>query len=255
MSQITKTSLTFAFLLLLSVVTLAGCGNSNSQSNFDSSTGKHPSGWLPDGHMTVAKASLETCTQCHGADYSGGISKIACTDCHIGNQQSIHPTSWGPFGFILHADYVNTNTNSTCANALCHGAQLNGVGGTGPSCTSCHMGGVASMHPLWGTPAYATHGSFVKNNSNDTSGCANAKCHGTNLDGAGGAGPSCTSCHMGGVASVHPAEWNGNKVGLHKTRAGYTNYDSCRNIVCHGAALEGVYLSGHSCYACHNTLP
>jgi hypothetical protein len=55
---------------------------------------------------------------------------------------------------------------------------------------------------------------------------------------------------MGGVASVHPAEWNGNVL-IHKTKVGFTNIESCKNIVCHGAALEGVYLSGPSCYICH----
>jgi hypothetical protein len=255
MSQIRQGDPLLAMLLLLVVFSLAGCGSSNDASTFNPESGSHPAGWLPAGHKTAAVADLESCAPCHGGDHTGGISGIACTSCHIGNQQSIHPTQWGPFAFILHADYVNTNTSSTCANALCHGARLDGVGSTGPSCTSCHMGGVASMHPLWGTPDYAMHGDYVKSNNNDTSGCANAKCHGTNLDGVGGAGPSCTSCHMGGVASVHPAAWNGLKVLLHKERTGYTNYDSCRNIVCHGAALEGVYLSGHSCYACHNTLP
>ena len=255
MSQIRQYKPLFALLMLLAVFSLAGCGSSNGSSSFNSDNGSHPTtGWLPTGHKTAANANLESCTQCHGADYAGGISRVSCTSCHIGNQQSIHPTQWGPLAFILHADYVKKSTNVTCANALCHGTKLDGVGGTGPSCTSCHMGGVASMHPLWGTPTYATHGSYVKNNSNDTSGCANAKCHGIKLDGAGGAGPSCTSCHMGGVASVHPAEWNG-KVFFHKTRMGYSNYDSCRNIVCHGAALKGVPLSGGSCYLCHNTLP
>lgn len=138
--------------------------------------------------------------------------------------------------------------------AQCHGADYAG-GISGISCSSCHMGGVASIHPAWGTPIYHAHESYLTRNGNDTSGCANVFCHGTKLDGAGGAGPSCTSCHMGGVASVHPAEWSGDKIGLHKTRAGYTTYDSCRNIVCHGAALEGVDQSGHSCYVCHKTLP
>ena len=255
MSQIRQGCPPLAVLLLLIILSLVGCGSSNGDSNFDSESGQHQAGRQPAGHMAAAKTSLETCTPCHGADFAGGISKIACTDCHIGNQQSIHPTAWGPFGFIVHADYVKTNTNSTCAIASCHGTKLDGVGGTGPSCTSCHMGGVASMHPLWGTPDYAMHRSYLKNNGNDTSGCANTSCHGANLDGAGGAGPSCSSCHMGGVASIHPAAWNGLKVLLHKERTGYTNYDSCRNVVCHGAALEGAPLSGHSCFECHNTLP
>ena len=193
MSQIRQHDPLFAVLLLLLIFSLAGCGSSNGSSSFNPDSGSHSAGWLPSGHKTAAVSDLESCAQCHGADYGGGISRI--------------------------------------------------------SCTSCHMGGVASIHPPWGTPDYAMHGSYVKSKGNDTSGCANTLCHGTNLDGTGGAGPSCTSCHMGGVASIHPAEWNGN-VWLH-TKTVYTNFDSCKNITCHGAALEGVSLSGPSCYICH----
>jgi len=194
MSQIRQGDPLLAVLLLLVFFSLAGCGSPDGSSSFNSDSG-HPAGWLLAGHKTSAVADLESCTQCHGADYTGGISRI--------------------------------------------------------SCTSCHLGGVASMHPPWGTPAYATHGSYVKNNSNDTSGCANVSCHGTILTGVSGSGPSCTSCHLGGVASVHPAEWNGNASLYHNTDAWSASIDSCKNIACHGATLEGVYLSGPSCYICH----
>jgi hypothetical protein len=198
MSQIRQSDPLFAVLLLLVVLSLAGCGSSNGSSNFSPDSGSHPAGWLPTGHKTAAVADMESCAQCHGADYAGGISGI--------------------------------------------------------SCTSCHMGGVASIHPPWGTPDYAMHGSYVKSNSGNNSGCANVSCHGTTLTGVSGSGPSCSLCHMGGAASIHPLEWNGGKA-LHKAKVGYTNYDSCKNIVCHGAALEGVSLSGQSCYICHKTLP
>jgi hypothetical protein len=200
MSQIRQGDPLLAVLLLLVVFSLAGCGSANDSASFNPNSGSHPAGWLPAGHTTKAVADMESCAQCHGADYKGGISKVSCTECHIGNERSVHPTDWGLY-------------------------------------------------------AYATHGGYVKSNGNDTSGCANVNCHGATLTGVSGSGPSCTLCHMGGVDSIHPAAWNGSNVGLHKTRAGYTNYDSCRNIVCHGAALEGAYLSGHSCYLCHKTLP
>jgi hypothetical protein len=158
-----------------------------------------------------------------------------------------HPAGWLPAGHTTKA----VADLESCAP--CHGADYAG-GVSGTSCSSCHMGGNASIHPAWGTPVYATHGSYVKSNSNDTSGCANAACHGTALTGVSGSGPSCTLCHIGSAVSIHPVQWNGN-TSLHKTKVGFTNIESCKNIVCHGAALEGVYLSGHSCYICHNPLP
>src|SRR3989339_948301 len=163
MSSITRTSLTFAVLLVLSVFTLAGCGSSNSQSTFDSARGNPPAGWLPAGHKPEAVAHLEDCIQCHGADYKGGISKVSCTDCYIGNQNSVHPTAWGPFTDVLHAAFVKTNGTSTCANVSCHGAALTGISKSGPSCTLCHLGGVNSFHPTeWGTSPDLLHKDYVK---------------------------------------------------------------------------------------------
>src|SRR3989339_324786 len=121
MSSITRTSLTFAVLLVLSVFTLAGCGSSNSQSTFDSASGKHPAGWLPAGHKPEAVAHLEDCIQCHGADYKGGSANVSChgaaltgisksgpscTLCHLGGVNSFHPTEWGTSPDLLHKDYV-----------------------------------------------------------------------------------------------------------------------------------------------------
>lgn len=250
MSQIRKKSLLFSALFLLSVFLLVGCGSSNSQSNFDPVSGEHVAGWLPDGHKAEAKAHVDSCAQCHGADYGGGISKIACTDCHIGNQQSIHPVTWGPFGYILHANYAETNGTAACANALCHGVNLDGVGAAGPSCTSCHLGGVGAIHPTsWGDAIDTLHGNYAK--LNGTTACANAKCHGASLDGIGAAGPSCTLCHMGGVASIHPTNWGSYAYALHGSYAKINGTTACANAFCHGAALTGVSGSGPSCTLCH----
>jgi len=250
MSSITRTSLTFAVLLVLSVFTLAGCGSSNSQSTFDSASGKHPAGWLPAGHKPEAVAHLEDCIQCHGADYKGGISKVSCTDCHIGNQNSVHPTAWGPFTDVLHAAFVKTNGTSTCANVSCHGAALTGISKSGPSCTLCHLGGVNSFHPTeWGTSPDLLHKDYVK--VEGTTGCATASCHGIDLTGTGGTGPSCTLCHLGGVASIHPVYWGSYTYALHANYTRTNGTTGCANASCHGATLTGVSNSGPSCTLCH----
>ena len=193
MSQIRKTSLALGLLLLLFVSVLSGCGDSNSQANLDATSGKHPAGWLPTGHKTAAQAHPETCTECHGSDFTGGISKIACTECHLGNQESVHPLQWGHFAYALHGSYVTINGTASCANALCHGTNLDGVGGTGPSCTSCHIGGPTSFHPVEWNTNFVLHGSYV--GQNGTASCRNTACHGANLQGVFLSGPSCNICH------------------------------------------------------------
>ncbi len=249
MSQIRYVCPVLAILMVLSVLLLGGCGSGNSPSTFNPDTGLHSVGWLPTGHKTEAIARLESCAPCHGADYGGGISKVACTDCHLGNQQSVHPAQWGPFADLLHANYVRENGATSCATAVCHGSALNGVGGTGPSCTLCHLGGVYAVHPTaWGSYTYALHASFAA--INGTSSCTNASCHGPTLAGVGGSGPSCTLCHIGGVNLKHPAAWTAN-ITLHKDYVAANGDTSCRNVVCHGASLEGILLSGPACQVCH----
>lgn len=136
MSQIGKIS-PAAFMLMLLVSLLAGCGDENQPSTFDTNTGIHPTGWVPAGHVTAALAVNRTCADCHGADLSGGISKVSCTQCHLGGVNSFHPAAWNT-NILLHRDFVLANGDSSCRNAACHGANLRGVPQSGPACTLCH---------------------------------------------------------------------------------------------------------------------
>jgi hypothetical protein len=200
MSQVRKSSLKPLLPLLLPVFLLAGCGGSDSSSDFGTGPGKpqavsgiHPPGWLPDGHAPQAKADLALCADCHGNDFTGGTTNIACTQCHLGNQESIHPIVWGNFAYALHGSYVKGNGTESCANVNCHGADLKGVQGSGPPCTQCHMGGVYSKHPAGWDTNILLHRDYVA--LNGTSACRNAVCHGPELKGVFGSGPSCGTCH------------------------------------------------------------
>jgi hypothetical protein len=43
----------------------------------------HASGWsLPERHGAQALLDTEVCASCHGADFSGGTTKVACSTCH-----------------------------------------------------------------------------------------------------------------------------------------------------------------------------
>lgn len=194
MSQVRKISLPPFLLLPLLLFMLAGCGDTNSQgTNLDTATGKHPSGWLPSGHTTEAKAHMDTCADCHGADYLGGISKIACTQCHLGNQKSFHPIQWGNFAYALHGNFVKLNGTTSCANDNCHGADLRGVIGSGPSCTQCHLGGPTSKHPVAWSTKIVLHKDYVALYGSTS--CRNSFCHGPDLKGVFMSGPSCNTCH------------------------------------------------------------
>jgi hypothetical protein len=208
MSQIRIPSLALGLLLSLSVFALSGCGDRNSQATFDPATFKHvdPATWKIATHKTEALAHMENCTECHGSDFTGGISKVDCTSqCHLGGGDSAHPLSWGKntagdTSSIIIGHKVSTNLAS-CTIATCHAA-------TGAArqklCTSCHVNANAK-HPADFTVAvpngYLAHKNYVDSNTNAS--CAIASCHGTDLLGNTGAqlsgafGPSCHACHPG----------------------------------------------------------
>ena len=246
MSQV---SLKHGLTALIMTLVLLGCSSPNDQSHFNSDIGKHVDNWLPAGHMTAANTDLTTCADCHGADYSGGVSGVSCTSCHLGSPTSVHPANWTPV-YSTHGSYVSSNGTSPCSNQYCHGTSLTGVPDSGPSCTACHLGSPTSVHPAGWNPIVSTHGPYVK--ANTTSPCANQYCHGVTLTGVTNSGPSCTSCHIGGITSGHPSNW----VPVYSTHGPYVNTSptgttGCANQSCHGAALTGVPDSGPSCTLCH----
>jgi len=249
MPQVKTTKLLFVGFLTLAA-SFFGCSDPNANSTFNTDNGTHAADWLPAGHMTAANADESSCTQCHGSDFSGGIAKVSCsTGCHMGVVDSVHPGAWSRVTGTAHAAYVIANGNASCSTESCHGATLNGVANSGPSCTLCHLGGVGSVHPQdWGDLAYYKHSLYV--NANGTNGCTNVNCHGASLDGVAGSGPSCTLCHLGGVNSIHPTAW-GADITLHKNYVAAVGSSSCANAVCHGPQLQGVFLSGPSCATCH----
>jgi hypothetical protein len=230
MPQIMKSSLVLALLLLafLGILTVAGCGDGNSQSHYDPDQGRHPADWLPSGHIQPALQHLDTCEDCHGSNVngqftslsSGGISKVACSQCHVlahsaAGNPSVHPLDWDNLVYVRHAAYVGwhgTNRGTTnCASTFCHGNNLEGGGG--PSCSSCHIGGPTQIHPWDISPNHSIdqqidlaatpvplHGQFVFTHGT-TSTCRNAVCHGAQLQGVLLSGPACSICHGSAVAN------------------------------------------------------
>jgi predicted CxxxxCH...CXXCH cytochrome family protein len=250
MSQLMIRKISLLIFLAILIAT-NGCGSTkNADSPF--SDGTHPSGWLPAGHMTAARTNVDACIECHGSDLEGGISRVSCTSCHLGGTMSVHPASWGTGTQIAlnHAPYVATNGTTGCQNNYCHGSMLAGVAGSGPSCSSCHLGGATSVHPLdWSGAILTKHGAYAL--SSGTGGCAAETCHGTSLSGVSGSGPSCTSCHIGGVMSGHPADWGSAILTKHGEYAATNGTSGCATETCHGTSLSGVSGSGPGCQSCH----
>ncbi len=250
MPQVTKPTIISMFLIAgLMFITACGSSSKNSKAPFDADTG-HQANWLPAGHMTAAQEGTSVCKECHGIDYLGGVSGISCTGCHLGGPTVIHPTDWGQDILSKHGNYADALGTTSCANAACHGTALDGVTNSGPSCTSCHLGGVNSFHPVeWGQNIDLLHGAYV--NTNGTAGCATAACHGAALGGVSGSGPACSSCHLDGASSVHPLDWGQYPQINHAAYVNANGATSCANAACHGTTLAGVSGSGPACTSCH----
>lgn len=77
------------------------------------------------------------------------------------------------------------------------------------------------------------------------------ECHGENLQG-GISGISCTKCHLGSSAAIHPDQWGEYAYARHKNFVAANGTSRCANATCHGATLTGVIGSGPSCATeCH----
>ncbi len=106
----------------------------------------HADGWIAPAsaafhgkYLQGTSYDLDACSDCHGADFTGGIYAPGCRtiDCH-----TTYPHVDGWYGDAnLHADNATTNGLQSCSG--CHGADLTG-GNTGKSCQWCH-----TMIPDW----------------------------------------------------------------------------------------------------------
>ncbi len=181
-------------------------------------------------------------------------SVAGCSDPNA--QSPINPDTGSHAATWLPAAHMAAAKSNVDSCSTCHGSDLSG-GISGVSCTSCHLGSPTSVHPADWVPAYSMHGSYVNTCPTGTSACANQYCHGTALTGVPDSGPSCTSCHMGGVTNIHPAGWLGDACSNHGTfvLSSPSGTSGCSNVYCHGTNLEGVPQSGPSCTKCHPTIP
>ena len=226
---------------LAAVLLLAGCSDQNSQNYFNSDTGKHSAAWLPATHMTAANVNLNTCAACHGADFAGGISRIACGLCHMGGPTSMHPAEWLHDACFNHGTYALNSGTIACANVYCHGPNLEGVSGSGPSCISCHnpvptSANCGSCHGI--PPATGGH---VVHTSTPLNYITCGSCHGVECDRHDNGTTDV------GISSVFYAKSAGTVA---------FNGSTCSKISCHGGLTTPNWTTGAinvntQCTACH----
>jgi hypothetical protein len=96
----------------------------------------------PGEHGPDAKADLTFCQGCHGEAggpgdnprFNGGSVGVSCEDAACHDTNLAHPQDWAGVNSTFH--YSAGKVQQACT--LCHGVDLDGVGGVGPSCLDCH---------------------------------------------------------------------------------------------------------------------
>ena len=278
-------------ILLAAFAAAAGCSTAESPSGSGTNmnhilpSGTSVSGWLvvPSGGSHESTATLDYianggssgCTQCHGSDLSGGISKVSCFGNPAGCHHGPVVTGWvaAPPAAQQHGVSAKKAPGSSgfASCQICHGSSFSG-GGAQVSCTNnpnaaCHGPAVASPHPArpWHGPTY-TH---TDTNTSNATVCAQCHFLGSPNNPANhpaapapaGTPPGCfnnTLCHAENpvphpvgntwVTAPPAAQPHGNSA---KATPGSTSgFSYCQ--VCHGTGTNFAGgSSGVSCYPCH----
>jgi predicted CxxxxCH...CXXCH cytochrome family protein len=249
--------------------------------NHVNASGNSVPGWVtPTGGLHANSATMNyianggssSCTECHGSDLAGGISRVSC----FGNPAGCHH---GPIG-----DWISTSppqnhgisakkapgSSGFASCQICHGSNFSG-GGANVSCFTCH--GVSAPHAP--KPWRASAGSLYDHVTTDKAnapvcytchaytGTANPRNpHAPPSPAPAGTAPGCfngTMCHSA-VAAPHPlgnpawettppaAQPHGNAAKA--TLGSTTGFAYCQ--ACHGAGTDFAGgSSGVSCYTCH----
>lgn len=217
-------------------------------------------------HGPSAKSDLTYCQACHSDQPAGGAGSnprfnvakgslaTGCegASCHATNMA--HPTPWR--GFVANDTGHMTAGNMANACVLCHGANLDGVGGVGPACTSCHKLG----SPLTMTNCTSCHG-------NPPNGSVYPNAVGKHSQHiALGSYIACAACHTGAGTGTTNHD-NGNTTAFvaflssYNAKSGAASYNAttnaCTNVSCHGGQTTPGWLSGTAldvntqCTSCH----
>jgi len=180
---------------------LCGCGSSNS----NAPGSPHATAWeTPVSHGLQYTANPVLCSECHGQDFTGGISKTSCnTACHV---HSVPPgaSDWASIHGVMAKGIPGVSSTNVISGYLscqnCHGADYKGTAlSQNVDCfnaNSCHFHTVGVPHDAW------------NGNSNDWMQHTHADVSPENA-------PACYQCH--------------NRVKHHKFS--YYYYDTQQNLI------------------------
>lgn len=185
--------------------------------------------------------SLTDCQQCHGENFTGGLSSPSCVTCH--SSISVHKSGIvDPASPNFHGKNPLTGEFINCQQ--CHGENFNG-GISSPSCTSCHSAISVHKSGIIDPNSSNFHGKYAL--PNGFTDCQ--QCHGDNFAG-GNLSPSCVTCHsainvhQAGILEPASPEFHGK----YQLTNGFTNCQQC-----HGDDFTGGSISP-SCVTCHSAI-
>ena len=261
-------------ILLAAFAAAAGCSTANTTGgdvvvNHVNASGNSVPGWVtPTGGLHANSATMNyianggssSCTECHGSDLTGGISRVSC----FGNTAGCHH---GPIaGWVAVSPAVQNHgvsakkapgSSGFASCQICHGNNFSG-GGAQVSCTNnpnaaCHGPAVASPHP----PDWLPGDTYVHSNTDPANAPVCYGCHADSPAGnpnnphrpptpaAAGTPPGCfngTMCHNQ-PGAPHPT---GNPAWETTPPAAQPHGDSAKATP--GAAAGFAY-----CQICHGT--
>lgn len=225
MSQI---KLPLIAIFIAAGLTLSGCGDKNDKAIFTADSG-HPSDWVGT-HKTSARADAASCTECHGENYTSGISKVSCMSATAISGFSCHVTSpvanltgcvschggspSGPFGSAAPNMKSAHTKHTSLAGIGCDSCHADGGPGTAGHAKADDVTGgrriaLVNMPPVFN--ANAAVATFDKAVNVKT--CSNVSCHGgqttpawnsSNNLLAAGDNDKCKKCHELGSAAGQP---------------------------------------------------
>ncbi len=229
-------------------ISLWGCGKANDGAPSLDVSGQHPAGWVLKHGPSYLENSGQ-CRECHGADLTGGISKVSCFSVNLGAQTchsgGPHPVPWPEH---------NKAPNQGNACTPCHGANLGG-GAIAPACATCHTQLIPGTVPVLGT-CITCHNKPPQGGIFPNISGAHRK-HNL-LPGVGGV---CDTCHNGGGTGKanHGRQLTVAFLPAYNAKTGTATLNSdnsCSNVRCHGGVRTppwrtGRIDTGSNCVACH----
>ena len=253
---------TLSLILLVAFAGIAGCADDNSSGGMSS-----PPDWVvvPSGGRHAKSATLtyiasggsSSCIECHGADLSGGNSKVSCfgnpAGCHHGPVAGWVVTPPAAQNHGVAAKKAPGNSGFASCQ-ICHGSSFSG-GGSKESCFRCHVANAPHPAQPWRGPTY-THADTNTSNAPVCAQChfpesPNNPANHPATPAAAGTPPGCfnsTLCH-GATAAPHAvgAAWRDPNPQFHGLTA-KQDLSYCQG--CHGTPGTTLFNGGTAPTSC-----